>query len=703
MVGETVSHYRIVGLLGRGGMGEVYEAEDLRLGRRVALKVLSHGARGDGESRARLEREARAASRLDHPNVGAVYEIGDTEGGALYIAMAYYEGRTLREVIDEGPLAVDRAVDLARQIADGLRAAHAAGVVHRDVKPSNVIVTPDGVVKVIDFGVATVSGAEPITSTGTVTGSAHYMAPEQARGERADARADVWALGVVLYEMLAGRRPFDGAYAQAVLYQVAHEEPADLRALRPDVPEMAAGVVSRCLRKDPAERYADGAALESALSPVAGGGGRPHRAGPSRRARPVAVVVVVGGALVLVLAAFLLWPRASGGPEFYRLGREELRDHYDQAHVASATGYFRQALAVDSAHAPAEAALGEALVYAGKAAGDTALAARARAHAERALRLDPRLPDAHVTLGLVEVWAGDAQAGLAAFRRALHLDSTSAPAWRGVGDAYRALGEPEAAGNAYRRALRLDPDDWDAHLRLGYVHYTVGEYAAAAREWGRVTELAPANVDAVSNWGALLLALDRFDEAEEAFRRLVAVSPDGDSYANLGTALYYQGEFVQAAEAYERALQYDPDDHEKLGYLAETYAGAGERDRSLRALERAEAALQAAPAWEGDPLRVSELATYRAALGDAAGPGPSSTTPRPPHPRRSTSCSTWRRRMATSATEAPPSGGPARPSGPGTPPPSSPAPPCSPGSARGQTGGAGARVGLTKMSEPVDG
>ena len=254
MIGRTISHYRIIDKLGEGGMGVVYRAEDLALGRTVALKFLPPDSVAREEDRARLVHEARAAAALLHPNICPIHEIAEAEG-RTFIAMAYLEGRSLRDRIAEGPLPVDEALSIARQIGGALAAAHAKGIVHRDIKPENIMLT-DGRPILMDFGLAKVSGATKLTQTGATLGTVAYMSPEQAQGEDVDARSDIWSLAAVLYEMLAGRPAFPGEYDQAVIYRILHEEPEPVTRLRPDTPPGIAKVLDRALRKDPRERYA---------------------------------------------------------------------------------------------------------------------------------------------------------------------------------------------------------------------------------------------------------------------------------------------------------------------------------------------------------------------------------------------------------------------------------------------------------------
>lgn len=251
LVGSQLAHFRILDHIGDGGMGAVYRAEDTRLGRTVALKLLT-GI--DAPGRERFLREAQSASALDHPNICTIYEIGE-EGGNAWISMACYEGTTLRGLIDRGPLDIESAIDIAQQAARGLGAAHAKGIVHRDIKPENLMVLPDGRVVVLDFGLAKGAAHATMTQVGTVMGTAAYMSPEQASGRAVDHRSDIWSLGSVLYEMLAGERPFPGAYPQAILYGVMNTDPEPLSGRRAGLPMQLVEIVDRTLQKDPGDRF----------------------------------------------------------------------------------------------------------------------------------------------------------------------------------------------------------------------------------------------------------------------------------------------------------------------------------------------------------------------------------------------------------------------------------------------------------------
>ncbi len=253
-------------------MGVVYRARDQRLDRQVALKFLSTQLSLDTAARERFIHEARTASKLDHPNIGVVHEIGETEQGQFFIAMACYEGETLKQKIEGGPLPLETCLDYATQIAEGLSSAHRKGIIHRDVKPANIIVTTEEVVKIVDFGLAKMADLS-LTQSGTTLGTVVYMSPEQAAGREVDQRTDLWSLGVVLYEMLTGERPFKGDYEQALLYAILNEEPEPVRTLRADVPEALEEAVEITMKKEPEARCRSAEDLLRVLQPLRQGRG----------------------------------------------------------------------------------------------------------------------------------------------------------------------------------------------------------------------------------------------------------------------------------------------------------------------------------------------------------------------------------------------------------------------------------------------
>ncbi len=268
MIGKKLLHYKILDKLGSGGMGVVYKAEDTKLKREVAIKVLPQDLTRDEEAKKRFMFEAQAASALDHPNVGTIHEVNETTDGQTFIVMAYYGRETLKDRLAKGQLSVAEAVTIASDIAKGLEKAHSKEVVHRDIKPANIMLNEDGQVKIVDFGLAKLTGRTQLTKSGVTLGTAAYMSPEQAQGIGVDHRTDLWALSVVFYELLTGEQPFKGDYEQAVIYSILNEEHNPLTELRKDIPKEIAAIVDKGMKKDINERYSSATELLSDLEKI---------------------------------------------------------------------------------------------------------------------------------------------------------------------------------------------------------------------------------------------------------------------------------------------------------------------------------------------------------------------------------------------------------------------------------------------------
>lgn len=331
-IGRQIGPYSIHQQLGSGGMGEVYLAQDVRLGRKVALKLLDPHLVSDTKTRARFFREARLASSLDHPNICTIHEVGEAEGRP-FIAMQFVEGQTLRQVIGGRPLALDALLSIGLQVADALATAHARGIIHRDIKPANIIVTPQGQAKVLDFGLAKLLEREEdeatthLTMTGAIMGTPACMSPEQARGERVDHRTDIFSFGVVLYELATGRIPFQGRSRADVISALLNQPHAPATELNTKIPVRLSEVIDRALQKEPAERYQSMSEMVQELRKViaeAGGldhlfksatiplGVMPHvpfrpRTFFARIPRPAGVALLVVGVALLVAVSVLIY------------------------------------------------------------------------------------------------------------------------------------------------------------------------------------------------------------------------------------------------------------------------------------------------------------------------------------------------------------------------------------------------------------
>jgi serine/threonine protein kinase/Tfp pilus assembly protein PilF len=254
MIGKTVSHYKILDKIGQGGMGIVYKAADTKLKRTVALKFLPPELTRDSEAKERFTQEAQAAAALDHPNICTIHEIDEAEG-QTFISMAYIEGQSLKERIESGPMEVKEVLDIAVQVAEGLKEAHEKGIVHRDIKPGNILVTKKGQVKITDFGLAKLEWGVDLTKTAAIMGTVAYMSPEQAKGEKVDQRTDIWSWCAMLYEMLTQKLPFKSPKDQATIYSILHEEPKPVSNLREDLPQNLERIIKKALEKEPSRRY----------------------------------------------------------------------------------------------------------------------------------------------------------------------------------------------------------------------------------------------------------------------------------------------------------------------------------------------------------------------------------------------------------------------------------------------------------------
>jgi serine/threonine-protein kinase len=326
MIGTTLGHYGIVEMIGKGGMGVVYRAHDERLDRDVAIKVLREEVAADPDRLRRFELEARVVARLDHPNILAIHDLG-TDQGVSYAVMELLKGVSLRQVISRVGLTTEKAVAYARSIADGLAAAHDSGVTHRDLKPENVFLTNDGRIKILDFGLAKLKLPEADLTTETPTktldtapggllGTVAYMAPEQVQGQAADQRSDIFALGVVLYEMLTGKRPFGGSTTVETAAAILKEDPEPMSSVAPGVPPTLAGVVSKCLEKRPEDRFNSAHDLALTLGAIETAASAPPTQDQSligkRWPHILAIIIATVIALLVVLPPEGLWQRFSG-------------------------------------------------------------------------------------------------------------------------------------------------------------------------------------------------------------------------------------------------------------------------------------------------------------------------------------------------------------------------------------------------------
>ncbi len=649
MLGRTISHYRITGQLGAGGMGIVYRAEDTQLGREVAIKFLLSGPSVTDEVRERFITEARAAAALNHPNIATVHGIGQ-EGDSAFIVMELVDGVELKDLIKSGEIDVDRAFELALQIADGLRAAHREGIVHRDVKSSNIMVLPDGRAKILDFGLARMEGGTMMTSMGMSMGTVAYMSPEQARGEEVDQRTDIWAFGVVLYEMLTGRMPFPGAYEQSVMYAIFNEEPEPLTEVEEVVGDAFGPIVGKLLAKDPVQRYASMDEVIGDLKSLLGG--EPASVTKSMVRPAVAEPASEAGPSIAVLP-FVDMSR-DGDQEYFCDGvAEELIDVLSQVdawRVVSRTSTFSfKGQEVDVRDVGAKLAASHILEGSVRKAGTrvritTRLSAVADGYQLWSEKYDGELDDifdiqdriAHAVLEKLKVsfgesadegparplvrrstddmeaynlylqarfhmnkrTEGDLKAAIELCEQAISLDPSFAPPHAGMADALVLLsvqgGAKPAdaiprAKAAAQKAIALDESLAEAHTSLGTI--------LAAFEWNqkeaeksfeRATRLNPSYATG-HQWYALwcLMPQRRFDECVREYRHAIQLDPLSHVLsAGLGWMMYLARDYAEAETQLRRTLDAQPDFVMAHDLLGQTLAQTGRLDEAIEELEK---------------------------------------------------------------------------------------------------------------------
>ena len=566
--------------IARGGMARVYLARDIKHDREVALKVM-HPEIALALGRERFLREIRLTAKLSHPNILTVHDSGEA-GDYLWYVMPYVEGETLRRQMEKnGPLPVDETVRLMCEAAEAIGYAHSLGVVHRDIKPENILLSRGHAV-IADFGIARAIDAardDQITATGSAIGTTAYMSPEQALAEEVDARSDVWALGCVMYEMLAGKPPF-GTGGREVLTRALTRRPESVRRTRPDVPEEIERIVETAMARDKSARFLTATELANALKTNRTGGGV-HPAG-KRRTSPVAIYGAIAVIMIAIVATFITLKGNTTKSDTPKLRRATMssdsiaRELYVQAQAqaarrtgdgwAQAISLYSQALARDSSFSLAWADLARTVIFAySRASGvpgisNDSLVAIAQRASEKALILAPDDPATWVVKSRVSRMMDptDNSPRLFQLKKAIALDSTYVPAWFELGLVTQEQFDDSAAVAAFSRAAQLDPSNTEVLSFLGLHYLWTGEYEKGMKWGDSAVNLDPTYALARDATGQQLIELGRLAEARRQFEiqsRLNKGRELGNSYAMLTRIYATEGNMPRAREYVDRAFQ----------------------------------------------------------------------------------------------------------------------------------------------------
>ncbi len=753
--------YEILSLLGEGGMGAVYKAADREVERVVALKLIRPELASNPAILARFKQELLTAHQVTHKNVIRIYDLAEADG-VKFITMEFVEGSDLRQLLKEhGKFSPDEAVDMIRHVCMALDAAHSVGIIHRDLKPQNIMRDKSGRILVMDFGLARSVQSEGMTQTGALMGTIEYMSPEQAMGKTLDQRSDLFAVGLIFYELLSGKMPFRAETAMASLLMRNQERAVPLSEIDATVPAGLSDIVSRCLERDLERRYPNAAEIIADLD--AWQGKRPVMASiimqaPKQPGKIPWKWVAPGGALLLAAVLFLAIPgtrrlifpspggtggqtsgtnggasaaaqakyvavmpfrvvgdaatvasigyiadgleealsaklfqlkelhvtsldaarkldpnmppaqiakqlganmivqgtvqgtgdnlritvklenvtenktvmneefpgvsgdvlvledkiyaklatamqanaadaevaNAAAHPtdnadayDLYLRGKNAMRGQFDPKNFQTAIDYFNQSLKKDPNFALAYTGLADASLRMYNVKKDPAWTDRALTAARRAVVINDKLPEAHMTLGTVYRTTGQNNQAITELKRGLELAPNSDEAYRRLGNAYASVGQKELAIEALEKAVEINPYYWANENSLGQAYNSFGDYGRALKAFQQVVQLEPENWSGYNNVGAAYVSLGKYEDSITAFKKSLELHPDAQTYSNLATSFFSLKRYPEAVSMFEKAVEMNPSDELLMGNLADGYRGAGELDKANATYKKA--------------------------------------------------------------------------------------------------------------------
>jgi tetratricopeptide (TPR) repeat protein len=551
LAGQRLLQYQVAERIGMGGLGVVYRAIDLKLKRTVALKLLPAELTPSVEERRRFFHQAKAWRALEHPNIGVVHSVEQTDEGRLLLVMSYYEGLSLAGRIDQGPILPDEAVSIALQILRGLEEAHTRGIVHGDIKPRNLIFNALGVLKILDFGLAGLHASPAAEPPSSVPGTLAYMSPEGASGAPADTRSDLWSASVVLYEMLTRTRLFSGSDQQAILDDLLSDEPIPLNA----VPDGLDGIMARALDKDISQRYQSASEMIFDLE-------------AEERSRQLAASQNAAAAL-----------GAGEEPVI-----DEVRVKFDW--------HMRWVLAGIAA-----------VIFGVGTVG-------AWIHLRRT-----SMPQVALAVGRVRLVQEQYPEAVTEFQQVLRVDPQNDGAYRGLAQAYAAMGLPDKAVQSWQHDISLHPDSVDAYTQLAKFEFNRSDYVAASGDYRRALNVAPANPAILGSLGASLAHAGLYDQSRDALEQSIRLAPSSSAWDSLGDLDLRQKHYAEAADDYEKSLESSNTDYHVWWSLAVAYSRTPDQHEKAKRdfAQAARMCREVLKSDPNDPVTLSDLAAILAA------------------------------------------------------------------------------------------